>query len=308
MVEMTKQSLAYWAFGLFFMVYLWIDSVMLSLMTRSEVVGWYGVPTRLFQTLLFVPVIASTAWLPRLVSSFTEGMDRLKHAARVPLELVLAVSLPVCAATAIGARPVIHLLYGPAYANAVPVMVLLGLCIPPMYLNIMLSQVLVAAKRQVLWTWVMAGATIVNPLLNAVLITATEHRYGNGAIGASISLVLTELLIVAVGFVIVGRGVLVRSSVARCGRVALASGAMYAVGRLARPFGAPASLGAAALAFVVLAAALRVVSANERAAVRAWVVRAAPGIPSPRGEWRRKPRRLAAEGVEGPAEPGAWTS
>ena len=45
-------------------------------------------------------------------------------------------------------------------------MVVLGLCIPPMYLNIMLSQVLVAINRQSRWTWVMAATTVVNPLFN----------------------------------------------------------------------------------------------------------------------------------------------
>ena len=52
------------------MIYLWIDTIMLTLMTRSDVVGWYGASTQLFQTLMFLPVFVQTAWLPRLVSAF----------------------------------------------------------------------------------------------------------------------------------------------------------------------------------------------------------------------------------------------
>jgi O-antigen/teichoic acid export membrane protein len=301
MVQMTKESLAYWAFGLFFMVYLWIDSVMLSLMTKSEVVGWYGVPTKLFQTLLFVPVIISTAWLPRLVAAFTDGPEHLRRKARAPLEMVLALSLPVAGATVVGARPVIHLLYGGAYAEAIPVMVILGLCIPPMYMNIMLSQVLVAAKRQVVWTWVMAGATLVNPLLNVVLIRATQHRYGNGAIGAAISLVVTEVLIVAVGFVIVGRGAFERRSVLRCVRVAAASAGMCAAGWLTRPLGSVASLAAAGGAFLLLAVVLRIATPQERAVAMAYVRRAGGRSGS---EWRHSSRRVRPTGAEpdSPAE------
>jgi len=268
MVEMIKHSFAYWAFGLFFMIYLWIDSVMLSLMTRPEVVGWYGVPTKLFQTMLFLPVIVSTAWLPRLVGAFEESPERLRRTARVPLELVLVLSLPICAATAIAAGPVIHLLYGPAYDNAVPVMVLLGLCIPPMYLNIMLSQVLVAAKRQVVWTWVMAGATIVNPIFNGVLIRLTQSRYGNGAIGASISLILTEVLIVTVGFIIVGRDVLDRSAVRRCLATGVASGAMWLAAYETRALGPIVSGAIGGLGFVALAALFRIATPAEIAFVR----------------------------------------
>ena len=49
-------------------------------------------------------------------------------------------------------------------------MAILGLCIPAMYMNIMLSQVLIAMNRQASWTWVMGVTTIINPLFNLALI------------------------------------------------------------------------------------------------------------------------------------------
>jgi O-antigen/teichoic acid export membrane protein len=260
----VRESLPYWAFGVFFMLYLWIDFVMLSLMTNSEVVGWYGVPTRLFQTLMFLPVVVSTAWLPRFVRAFEEGKGQLGKTARQPVELVLLLSLPICAMTAIGAGPIIHLLYGSAYNHAVPVMVLLGLCVPPMYLNIMLSQVLIAMDRQIVWTWVMVVTTVVNPLLNLVLIRETQHRYHNGAIGAGISLFVTELIVVTVGVVLVGRTVFdggtVRRTVLGVTSAALTWLVGYEVGRLA---GAVPSLVAGVVTFVGLAAVLHLFTHEE---------------------------------------------
>jgi O-antigen/teichoic acid export membrane protein len=275
LADMARQSVAYWAFGLFFMIYLWIDSVMLSLLTKPEVVGWYGVPTKLFQTLMFLPALLGTAWLPRLVSAFQSGPDRLKEAARTPIELVLVLSAPICAGTAILAGPLIHVLYGSAYDNAVPVMIILGLCIPPMYLNIMLSQVLIAAKRQLSWTWVMAGATVINPLFNLALIPMTQNRYGNGAIGASLSLLFTELFVVCAGFVLVGRDVLDLKAVKRCLAVAVVSAAAWGVAYSARPLGQLQAIALAAVSFVVLAAAFRVVTAEERELLRTGFVRIA---------------------------------
>jgi O-antigen/teichoic acid export membrane protein len=266
--SMIKQSAAYWTFGLFFIVYLWIDSVMLSLMTRPEVVGWYGVPTKLFQTLLFLPVIVSTAWLPRLVESFKESRDHLQEASRAPLELVLVLSIPICVITAMCAPAAMHLLYGPSYDRAIPVMILLSLCIPPMYMNIMLSQVLIAAKRQIQWTWVMAGATVVNPLCNAFLIRLTEQRYNNGAIGAAISMIVTEGLIVIVGIVMVGYHVFDRRVVRRALLMALACGVMWGIALATRPVGAFASLFFGVITFVVLAAILRLVRPEEMSFVR----------------------------------------
>ena len=73
--ELAAASLPYWITGIFFMVYLWIDAVMLGLLVPAEVVGWYGAATKLFTTLMFVPVLLATAWLPRLVRAYVEGGD-----------------------------------------------------------------------------------------------------------------------------------------------------------------------------------------------------------------------------------------
>jgi O-antigen/teichoic acid export membrane protein len=263
LLHMARASLAYWAFGVFFVLYLWIDTVMLSLMTSPTVVGWYGVPTRLFQTLMFLPAIVGTAWLPQLVTAHGEGMPSLRRASRQPIALVVSLSLPVCAATVAGSAAVIGTLYGPAYTHAIPVMVLLGLCIPPMYLNIMLNQVLVAAGRQSTWTWAMLAAVVVNPLINLVLIRATEDAYGNGAIGAAASLVLTELMIVGIGLVLVGRGALDGLRSGRTGRVAVASAVLVAVTFATRPAGAIPSFAAGLAGFAVACLVLRLATPSE---------------------------------------------
>jgi diguanylate cyclase (GGDEF)-like protein len=251
LAQMTRGSAAYWAFGVFFLVYLWIDTVLLSLMTNPQTVGYYGVPTRLFQTMMFLPVMIATAWLPRLVQAFEEDPRQLRAAARQPVELVLILGLPIGAATIIGAAPVIHVLYGPAYTPAIGVLMLLGLCIPPMFLNIMLNQVLIAAKRQTTGTWLMVAMTIINPLFNLVLIPYTQTHYGNGALGAAASLVATELVNVAMVLVIVGHHVITRGGLVRVGASALASAAMVAGAFATRSLGLWVSVACGVGAFLV---------------------------------------------------------
>jgi O-antigen/teichoic acid export membrane protein len=279
LVSMVRESVSYWAFGLFFMIYLWIDAAMLSLLTNSTVVGWYGVPTKLFQTMMFVPVILSTAWLPRLVSAFEESPQQLHRLSRKPIELVLLLGLPIAGAIAAAAGPIVHVLYGAAYGNSVPVMVILGLCIPPMYLNIMFGQVLTAAKRQTVWTWAMVGATVVNPAANAVLIPVTQARFHNGAIGAAISLLVTELLIAGFGFALLGRAVIARHAGRRLALTAVASIAMWSVAFVLRGLGTVPSLAAAGLTFAVLATIFRLVTPDERAFVRERLGRVARRLP-----------------------------
>ena len=247
--------------------------ILLTLMTNSEVVGWYGATTALFQTLMFLPVLVSTAWLPRLVVAFGQGHRNLVKTARTPLEFILVISVPVAVGTALLAPELVHVVYGPAFVPAVPVMIVLACCIPPIYLNIVLVQVLIASKRQKLWTVVMAGAAVTNPLFNLVLIPATESRYHNGAIGAAVSLMLTELLMDIIGFVLVGRHVFDRSGVRRAVLAIVASAGMWGVAYAARPLGRPISLLAGGTALVALVVILRIPSSDEIAAIQAGLAR-----------------------------------
>jgi O-antigen/teichoic acid export membrane protein len=273
MRSLVKDSLAYWSFALFYMIYLWIDTVILSLLTNSKVVGWYGVSTRLFTTLMFVPAILSMAWLPRLVSAFEESPRRLHETARRPIELVLLLGLPICVLAAMTSAPIIRILFGPGYSQAAPVLTVLALVLPLMYLNVMLNQVVVAAKRQSIWTWIMAGATVVNPLFNIALIPLFQSHFGNGAIGAAIALGLTEVLIVGVGFLVAGRQVLTAASTFRWLRTAAAGGAMWAVMYATRPFGFVASAVAGVIIFIALVPILRLASPDDWDALRQGVVK-----------------------------------
>jgi lipopolysaccharide exporter len=262
--SVARASAPYWTFGVFFMVYLWIDAVMLGLLAPAKVVGEYGVATRLFTTLMVVPVVISTAYLPRLVSAFGESAGRLLAVARAPAELIVILSLPICVGLALSAAIVIPLLYGSAYGQAAPVLAILALCLPPMYLNIFLNQILVAAGRPLVWACLMGGATVFNPVANLVLVRVSQARWQNGALGAAASLLLTELLIVSVGIAIVGRRVFSRHSAWRMGRALVAAVAMAVTMRALSGVGLVPMASSGLAVFLVGALVLRVVSPEER--------------------------------------------
>jgi O-antigen/teichoic acid export membrane protein len=278
---MARGSAAYWTGGLFFTIYLWIDTAMLSLMTNATVVGWYGVATELFQTMMIVAVMASTAWLPRLVSAFERSRSELIAQARVPLELVLSAALPIAAVVAFAAPPAVRLVYGDGYRHASTPLIILGCCLAPMYVNIILAQVCVAAKKQTTWTWMMAGATVFNPTVNAILIPLTQHHWHNGAIGAAISLLLTELAIVAAALRVIGTEVFSRSGVLRLARIALACAGAVGAAVASRALGSAASIAIGVAALATLAVALRTVSRAELALARGQLAAASSGLPGP---------------------------
>jgi O-antigen/teichoic acid export membrane protein len=260
--SMLGASLSYWAFSFFFTFYLWIDSAMLALLTTPAVVGWYGAPTKLFGSLLFAPMIISTAWLPRLAAAHSKSPSHLKAIAGTPIELILTIMLPLSVGAAMVAGPAIQLVYGEAFDGAIPVFTLLALTLLPMSINMVAYQILVASGRQAIWTAALAGACFVNPALNFVLIRYTQARLGNGAVGAAISLLLTELLVAALAIGLVAPFLEWRAF-RRLAQASLATLGMAAVVRLTIGYGLAVGVLAGAASFALLAVALRVVSAGE---------------------------------------------
>jgi O-antigen/teichoic acid export membrane protein len=199
--RLMVESLPYWGFVAFFTLYLWIDSFMLAVMTPASVLGWYGLATRLFGTLMFVPMILGTAWLSRLVKDHQAGGDQLMRTARPGIELVMVASMPVTVGAMLVAPDLLRDLFGRGFSGSVPAFILLCLCVPPMYLSVSASQVMVARGQQLFWTKMMGLACIVNPLLNLVLIPYFQQRSGNGAIGAAAAMVVTEVLLATIATV-----------------------------------------------------------------------------------------------------------
>ena len=294
----ARGSLPYFASGFAFLIYTWIDVVILSLLVPARVVGWYGVPTRLFATLLFVPTILGTAWFPRLVGAFESDPKSLGQEARRNVELVLLLSVPICAATAVGARPVIHLLYGPAYDGAIPVMVVLGFCLVPMYLGITFGQMLVASKRPSVLTALLVVGSAANAGLNLLLIPYFQTRYRNGAVGSALSLLATEVLITSAGFALVGRGVLGRAEIGRLAKTSAATVLMVGVAYLLRPWGVP-GLVLAGVTFVAAALLMRILTPEEWAMTRHVFGRVRRRLPS--GSRSADPDPSGVPGPGGPA-------
>ena len=260
---LVVDSLPYCGFALFFTFYLWIDSLMLGLMTPARVVGWYGMPTKLFGSLMFLPVILSTAWLPRLTAAHRSGGDaHLARSARPPIEIVVALSLPICVGVYLLAGPVIHFLYGPEFDRSAPIMSLLALSVPPMYLNIMVNQVLIAGNRQMVWTKAMGVACVVNPALNLLLIPYFQRTQGNGALGAALSLLVTEICLAAIAVLSV-RDCFAGSFGSRMFRAALATAAMAAALVLGGHLGLGLEVPLAVGVYALMAWRLRVITVDE---------------------------------------------
>lgn len=263
----------YWLVAVFFVAYLWADGLLLGILVPTEVVGWYGAATRLFTTLMFIAAVIAAASLPRLITAHASAPERMFAVAREPFEWVIIIGLPLGVGLACVADDLVPILYGPDYVGATPALAILALGIPLMYMNIMVNQLFIAGGRPKVMATVLAAAAAVNISLNLVLIPLTQERLGNGAVGAAASLLLTEVVQVVIGMALIGRRLLIRSTLQRIVTAWIASAGMAAAVILASPTPLLMQVLVGIAVFAALAVLLHLPTPAELAAARRGVFR-----------------------------------
>lgn len=260
-------ALPFWSMGLAHTVYTWIDSLMLSVMAPDVVVGWYAVPTKIFNTIGFSAILISTAMLPRFSAAVREGADALRSAVKPALELVLVLSLPITVGTALLAHQFIDAIYGRQFEPSIGVLQIMVFMLPAVSFSVLANQVLIANNRQLAWTKVTIAAAIINPLLNLILIPLFQSRTGNGAIGAAISLLATEVGMAVAGLYLLPP-ILDASSVSRLLRAVAATGGMALAVWMSTGMGALVAVAVGGIVFATLAIAFKLFTVEERAILR----------------------------------------
>lgn len=128
----------------------------------------------------------------------------------------------------------------------------------------MLGAALMAGDRQKQWVSVGAIAAVFNPLLNLFAIPMSVKAFGNGAVGASVITVATELVMLCGALCLMRRyNVPDRQTVGFVVRCAVACAAMVGVVILSRGTWLPARIVVGMVTYGLASLALGTLSANE---------------------------------------------
>lgn len=166
-------------------VYYNFDAILLGILKTDAIVGQYSAAYRIVTLLMTGAFLLGTTYQPvlaRLFAADREGFAR--HLRRlVAASLLLGITLPVI--VAIGAQPMVRLLYGRAFDPAAVPLAILMASMPFAYLGIAYTTALVAAglQRQMMIATAIGAGT--NVLANILLIPPF------GMTGAAIATVLS---------------------------------------------------------------------------------------------------------------------
>lgn len=189
-----------------------IDIPMIEAFSGSEIVGAYAVAYRWVSMPAFFAVAIATAAFPALSAEGIKLGDRFASMANRAMHVIVFVATPAAAGIALIADDFIRLLYGEEFRESVPLMRILALHIPIVGLDVILGTVAVAADRQRRWVAFSVAAAIFNPLTNLFMIPLTDDWFGNGAIGAALTTVATEFVLMFGGLSIRPDGVFDRQT------------------------------------------------------------------------------------------------
>jgi O-antigen/teichoic acid export membrane protein len=179
-------------------LYLQVDTVVISLVATQQEIGWYAAADVIFGSLGFVPVILMTSLFPVLARVHGQDPGALGGLIRRSFGGMMLLAFPIALGTAVMAGPFTRLLYGPEFVEAGPVLAVFGIVLLLTYPTILLGRLATATGRQAFWGWLMLVAVAVSIPVDFVLVPWTSRTWGNGAIGGALAYIVTELLILVV--------------------------------------------------------------------------------------------------------------
>ena len=192
--KLLRTSIPFMFYGMMGVMYYRLDTVLLSLMANSEVVGWYGAGYRLFDTMVFLPSLLITAIMYPVFSKLsTSSKTNIQLAVEKTMNFLLFCGIPTATLMIVAAPNIIGFLYHSAeFDNTIPVLQALAPGIVFLYMNSVFSSAIVSVNQEKKITYMAAAALIFNLGLNLILIPLYKQ------IGAAIVTSLTEMLLFSI--------------------------------------------------------------------------------------------------------------
>lgn len=189
--EILRRALPLGVAALAVNVYYTADSVLLGILRDSTEVGLYGAAYRLVTPWLMLASVAGLLAMPTLARLVEQRSPEMERTLRGLSRGLLAIGIPVAAATTIGAEQVLQLVFGPAYAGAAAPLSLLIWSSVTVYANAPFGFLLLARHQDRRYMWIAVAGAAVNLSMNAVLIPTI------GMVGAATATLGAEVVVLA---------------------------------------------------------------------------------------------------------------
>jgi O-antigen/teichoic acid export membrane protein len=241
------------------------DMLLVAWLVSTAASGEYLAGQRLVLTFVTVGVLVLGVVFPHSCRLAASDRGRFLEFQCAVLRLLLLVLIPISVLGAFFAPTVIALLYGPAYAEAAPVMLVLFVVLPIFVGNLVVQDTLVALHRN----RIVAAINFAAMIVHLALALALASRL------AGLGVVIGCLAGEAIGLLALGASMwrdpawsaAARTAATRCVLPLVAGMVMFMVLWMAARLGAVASAALGAAAYLAIGYRLRAYSSGEVVAV-----------------------------------------
>lgn len=195
-----KESIPIGLMTLFTTIYLKAGTVILSILKDDTAVGLYSAPHRLIEALIIFPTLFLAALFPVFTKFHRSSRDSLLKAYESSFKFLLILALPMAVVTTTLADKLTVIIFGREFIDSAIVLSILIWASLFIFLNTLLSYLIIAMGRQKLNTISFGVSALANVILNTVLIPSYSY------IGASIALVASQVILFTLNFTFVSFG------------------------------------------------------------------------------------------------------
>ncbi len=180
-------------FAIFQRLYMYFDTVLLSIFAGDVYVGYYQIPFKIIFALQFLPLAFTASLYPAMSNYWLNNKDQLVVTFERAVNYLIIISLPIAVGIVVLAGKIM-LLFDTGYEEAILPLQIIMTALLFLFINYPIGSLLNACDKQKQNTINMAIVALVSLVLNLILIPKMQ------AVGASVTVLITNILMVTLGF------------------------------------------------------------------------------------------------------------
>lgn len=192
--NIISMSLPFALFGIFQRMYTYIDSILLSILAGDTYVGLYSVAFKVTFALQFLPLAFVASLYPAMSTYYIKDKNKLAQIFERAMNYLIIIALPISFGIIILADKII-LLFKSEYAGSILPLQIIVASLIFIFTTYPIGSLLNACDKQKINSANMALVLLVSIIMNIFLIP----RYN--AVGASITVLVTNILLLILGMI-----------------------------------------------------------------------------------------------------------
>jgi len=188
-----KITIPFGLFAIFQKLYMYLDTVLLSILAGDKYVGLYQIAFKIIFALQFLPMAFMASLYPAFSTYWVKNKQQLTISFERAMNYLIIISLPIAVGIIVLTDKII-LIFKEGYTEAILPLQIIMAALVFLFLTYPVGSLLNACDKQKINTRNMGITLAVSIILNLILIPWFRDNFSNGAIGAAITVVATNFL------------------------------------------------------------------------------------------------------------------